>query len=248
MRDVWRYRIITNLWCDNNCYFCYQPLKPEKDIVLDIDKMVDVCKKVYKKLGKLKRCTFMGGESTILDNLNCYIEEMNKYVDIMCLVTNGKFLTELKLLEYNRVGLKEIAISVSSKEYYIKYRENILLANKIISNTRINIPRSYQSTDEKLMEIIDICFEDNVGVVVCEDLMGRYGNPYNKEYFEALGATYKGNDGYNFETYIYKNKEFGLFANYVGYDKSDVIITPIGNFSCWETYCNKIGNYELCKK
>ena len=46
---------------------------------------------------------------------------------------------------------------------------------------------------------------------------------------------------------IFDNRDFGVFGNYTGYDATDIIITPVGNFCKWEQYCKKIGNNSLNK-
>lgn len=238
MSRIFRYRIITNLNCNQNphCYFCFQPDK--RNLVLDIHKLEDTLNKV----GHLSRATIMGGESTLLPNLDEYMRLVKAKVDTMCLVTNGILLNEEKLNIYKECGLDEIAISISSKEMYYRLRDRILLANKIIPNCRINIPKCWESTGDKLYELIDIILNDSVGIVVCEDLMGRYGE---FEFEQKMGAKLIRTDGHNFLTYEYKGKEFGVFAHYSGYDDTDMIVTPIGNFSIWEQYCNAIGNQYL---
>jgi hypothetical protein len=88
--------------------------------------------------------------------------------------------------------------------------------------------------------------------VVCEDLNGRYGEPHEKV-IESWGDVYhKKSDGHNFFTYSMRdldkhaNTKFGLFAHYSGYDNTDVIISPLGNFSVWEQYCKAVGNNDVC--
>ena len=221
MKKVFRYRIITNLNCNQNppCYFCFQPDK--RNLVLDIHKM----KETLDKVGELERATIMGGESTLLPNLAEYIR-----------------LVEENVTQYKEAGLGEMAISISSMEMYQRLREQILIANRIIPNCRINIPKCWETTGEKLYALVKQILKDDVGVVVCEDLMGRYGK---FEFEEKMGAKLVKDDGHNFLTYEYQGKEFGVFAHYSGYDKTDIIITPIGNFSSWEKYCETVGNTSL---
>lgn len=56
---IFRYRIITNLQCNQRCSFCYQNDKPEPgtDYKLSLSKL----EATMKKVGKLKRATLMGG-------------------------------------------------------------------------------------------------------------------------------------------------------------------------------------------
>lgn len=177
---VFRYRIITNFHCNQNCYFCFQPEKREK--ILDIEKMEDTMKKV----GMLERATIMGGESLLLPNIVDYFKVVHKYVNTICLVTNGTKLTEdlTKALVEN--GLEEMAISISSKEQYKARREQILIAKKYVPNLRINLPKSWESTGKKLYELVDMILKDDIGVVVCEDLMGRYNLNYKNSYEDLL--------------------------------------------------------------
>lgn len=259
---VFRYRIITNFHCNQNCYFCFQPEKREK--ILDIEKMEDTMKKV----GMLERATIMGGESLLLPNIVDYFKVVHKYVNTICLVTNGTKLTEdlTKALVEN--GLEEMAISISSKEQYKARREQILIAKKYVPNLRINLPKSWESTGKKLYELVDMILKDDIGVVVCEDLMGRYNLNYKNSYEDLLygmGAKLLRSDGHNFFTFEWKGKEFGLFGYHgdknasadteeAGYEKTDIIIAPNCHsderyshkvYSVWENYCHDIGNHDL---
>lgn len=259
---VFRYRIITNFHCNCNCYFCFQPEKSKK--ILDIEKMEETMKKV----GKLERATIMGGESLLLPNIVDYFKVVNKYVNTICLVTNGTKLTEDLTKQLVENGLEEMAISISSMEQYIERREQILIAKKYVPNLRINLPKSWESTGEKLYKLIDTILEDDIGVVVCEDLMGRYNLTYKDSYEDLLygmGAKLLRSDGHNFFTFEWKGKEFGLFGYHgdkkakanteeAGYEKTDIIIAPNCHsdelysnkvYSIWEDYCNDIGNYDL---
>ena len=259
---VFRYRIITNFHCNQNCYFCFQPEKNCK--ILDINKMEETMKKV----GKLERATIMGGESLLLPNIVDYFKIVNKYVNTICLVTNGTKLNEKLVKQLVENGLEEMAISISSIEQYNERREQILIAKKYVPNLRINLPKSWESTGEKLYHLIDVILNDNIGVVVFEDLMGRYNINYKDSYEDLLygmGAKLLRSDGHNFFTFEWKGKEFGLFGYHgdknadanteaAGYEKTDIIISPNCHsdekyshkvYSVWEDYCNDIGNYDL---
>ena len=110
-KDIFRYRIITNLQCNNRCKFCYQTYKPEKgsDKILSLDKLELTMSKVYKMNGKLDRSTIMGGESLLLENICEYVKVAKKYSKTVCLVTNGTLLNEPLLYSLNESGLDEIA-------------------------------------------------------------------------------------------------------------------------------------------
>ena len=102
---IFRYRVITNLNCNMspNCYFCYQPYKP--NMYLDIEKAKDTMRKV----GILKRATIMGGESTLREDLPDFIALCKEYVSQnVCLVTNGILLDEEKILSYKEAGLESV--------------------------------------------------------------------------------------------------------------------------------------------
>lgn len=238
--NIFRYRIITNLECNMNppCYFCYQPDKSRH--VLSLPNLEHTMKKVTNARGKLKRATIMGGESTLLGNLEDYIKVTNKFItDDICLVTNGILLDKEKLSKYSKTGLTEVAISISSIEQYEERREQCLLSREYIPNTRINIPKSHESTGEKLDILLKRILTDGFYIVVCEDLMGRYGD---YTFQDTLPAKLIGDDGHNFISYEWNGHPFGMFAHYKKYDDTDVIISPYGNFTKWEQYCEKVGN------
>lgn len=246
---LFRYRIITNYNCNQNCYFCFQPFKEQR--ILDINRM----EATMKKVGKLERATIMGGESLLLPNIVDYFEVTNNYANTICLVTNGTKLTEQLTKDLVKNGLEEMAISISSMEQYIARRDQILIAKEYVPNLRINIPKSYESIGDKLHLMIDTMLNDDLGVVVCEDLMGRYGE-YELE--TKFGAKLINNDGHNFLTFKYKDKIFGMFAKHDGddtsdgYDLTDCIICPEIDkdygarvFSDWRLYCKYVGNLSL---
>lgn len=245
---IWRYRIITNFNCNmnestgpnGNCYFCYQPFK--QPLQLDLS----FCENTMKKVGVLKRATIMGGESTLRNDLPDFIKLTKRYVEKdICLVTNGILLNEERIKNYAEAGLTEVAISISSLEQYYRRRDQAFLCKEYIPNTRLNIPKCKESTGDKLVELLKVILTDNFYAVVCEDLMGRYGD---FDFQEKLGTTKIKDDNYNFYDYVWNGHQFGVFGNYTGYDKCDIIITPLGNFCCWEDYCKKVKNTALSKK
>ena len=245
--NIFRYRIITNLNCNmnestgpnGNCYFCYQPNK--KPLMLDYEKAADTMKKV----GVLKRATIMGGEATIRNDLVDFIKLAKENVtDDVCLVTNGILLNEERIKSYKDAGLTEVAISISSKEQYLRRREQALICKKYIANTRINIPKCNESTGDKLVELLKLILSDNFYLIVCEDLMGRYGD---FDFQAKMNTTKIKDDGCNFYDYVWNGHQFGVFGNYTGYDDTDIIISPVGNFCKWEMYCDKVGNCNLNK-
>lgn len=244
-KDIFRYRIITNLNCNmnessgpnGNCYFCYQPNK--QPLMLDFEK----AKATMDKVGLLKRATIMGGEATIRKDLVDFIRLTKEHVtEDVCLVTNGILLDEERIKDYAEAGLTEVAISISSLEQYKRRKNQALLCKKYIPNTRINIPKCKESTGDKLVELLKEILTDNFYVIVCEDLLGRYGD---FDFQIKLGAYKIKDDGCNFYNYVWQDHQFGVFGNYTGYDDTDIIITPVGNFCKWEKYCEKVGNFSL---
>lgn len=260
--NVFRYRIITNLQCNQKCYFCFQPDKRDK--ILDLDFM----KKTMQKVGKLKRATIMGGESLLLDNIVDYFKIANKYADTLCLVTNGSLLTESLVKDLVANGLQEMAISISSMQQFDARLEQILFSNKLVPNLRLNIPKCNESTGEKLYALVDRALTNDIGVVVCEDLMGRYNTVHGDclaDLTQGMRAELLNDDGHNFYTLRWKGREFGLFGYQgndkakigtaeSGYEKTDIIITPDTRnedkysgrvYSVWADYCRDVGNSEL---
>ena len=228
-----------------NCYFCYQPMK--EPLQLDLEK----CKSTMDKVGILRRATIMGGESTLRKDLPEIIKLTKEHVsEDVCLVTNGILLDEQRIKAYADAGLTEVAISVSSIEQYMRRRDQALLCKQYIPNTRINIPKCKESTGQLLADMLKVILTDDFYVIVCEDLMGRYGD---FDFQEKLGTQKVKDDGCKFYDYIWKDPtgkdhQFGVFGNYTGYDATDIIITPVGNFCKWEQYCKKVGNTSLSKK
>ncbi len=245
---IFRYRIITNLNCNmnestgpnGNCYFCYQPNKEPKYL------SYDYAKQTMDKVGTLRRATIMGGESTIRNDLPDFIKLAKEHVtENVCLVTNGILLDEERLKKYKEAGLTELAISISSKEQYLRRRDQALLSKKYIPNTRINIPKCKESTGDALVELLKTILVDDFYVIVCEDLMGRYGD---FDFQDKMDVKKIKDDGCNFYDYVWEGHQFGVFGNYTGYDDTDIIISPEGNFCKWEMYCDKVGNKYLNKK
>jgi len=169
-----------------------------------------------------------------------------RFSKIVCIVTNGKLITESLIQRLKYAMLDEIAISIYSLKNFNDVFDNLKLANEYIPNMRVNIPRCDESSYDALKYLVEKSLDSNFGCVVCEDLMGRYGEPHDIVIPKWEGVCEVRNE-HNFITYkdLKRNKEFGLFAHYSGYDETDFIITPVGNFTKWEKYCNKIENYDL---
>lgn len=244
MKDgIWRYRIITNLNCNmnestgmkGNCYFCYQKFK--FPLRLDYGKL----EATLKKVGVLKRATVMGGESLLNPELVKIVNLVRKYTsDGVCLVTNGILLNENIVRQLKDAGLTEVAISVSSPQQYERRKEAAILCKSIIPNTRINIPKCKESINPDLLRTV---LTDGFYCIVCEDLQARYGDLRLPD-----GSVKIGDDGYGFYDYEWNNHKFGVFGNYGKYNRSDIIITPLGNFCDWEKYCKAVENTELVRR
>ncbi len=260
--NVFRYRIITNFHCNQNCYFCFQPEKSERTLDLAY------AERIMKKVGRLKRATIMGGESLLLPNICDYFALANNYADVLCLVTNGSLLTKKLTDDLVQNGLQEMAISISSMSQLDTRLEQIKYCNKVVPNLRLNIPKCHESTGEKLYALVDKALSMDIGVVVCEDLMGRYNTKYGDclaDLTQGMHAEVVSTDGHNFYTLQWNEKEFGLFGYHgdkdasindsqSGYEKTDIIITPDvrstakysgRTYSVWADYCKDIGNGNL---
>lgn len=247
-KDIFRYRIITNLNCNmnestgvnGNCYFCYQKFKAP--LFLDLKK----CKETMDNVGMLKRATIMGGESLLCKNIEEIVRLTKAHVsEDVCLVTNGILITKEKIESLKATGLTEVAISVSSLEQYYRRRETALICKEMIPNTRINIPKCNESTGDKLVELLKVALTDGFYCVVCEDLMGRYGD---FDFQQKLEAKKIKDDGFGFYDYVWQGHQFGVFGNYSKYNECDIIITPLGNFCKWEKYCKKVENTLLSRR
>ena len=59
---------------------------------------------------------------------------------------------------------------------------------------------------------------------------------------------WKDDDGYGFYDYKWNGHTFGVFGNYGKYNKSEIIVTPLGNFCDWEKYCMAVKNNELVRR
>lgn len=240
---IFRYRVITNLNCNmnestgtnGNCYFCYQKFK--SPLRLDCGKL----ESTLEKVGVLKRATVMGGESLLNPELIKIVSLVSKYTtDGVCLVTNGILLNENIARQLKDAGLTEVAISVSSQQQYKSRRDAAILCKSIIPNTRINIPKCKESINPDLLKK---ALTDGFYCIVCEDLQARYGDIQLPK-----GSIKTGDDGYGFYDYEWNGHKFGVFGNYGKYNRSDVIITPLGNFCDWEKYCKAVENTELVRK
>lgn len=247
-KDIFRYRIITNLNCNmnestgpnGNCYFCYQKMKAP--LTLDIDK----CRDTMRKIGVLKRATIMGGEAMLNRQLTDIIRLTREHVtNDVCLVTNGIPMNEQRARQMAEAGLTEVAISVSSLEQYQRRREAAMACKSVIWNTRINIPKCRESTGDKLVELLEHVLTDGFYCIVCEDLQGRYGD---FDFQQKMNTVKIKDDGYGFYDYMWNGHQFGVFGNYSKYNDCDIIITPLGNFCNWEKYCAKVENMELSRK
>jgi MoaA/NifB/PqqE/SkfB family radical SAM enzyme len=249
-QDIFRYRVITNLQCNQRCKFCYQTFKPEigTDVILDINKLEQTMNSFFNSIGKLSRTTIMGGETLLLKNPHEYVNIAKNFSHTVCLVTNGKLLNRDNLGDMIFNGLDEIAISISSLKELINTKQILDMTRDYLikGKMRVNIPRCEESSYDKLKEMVEYCLDNDYGCVVCEDLMGRYGDPHDQVIDKWKDITLLG-DNHHFKLYNdeKRNKSFALFAHYSGYNKTDIIITPFGNFCDWEKYCNRIGNYNL---
>ena len=118
----WNLRVITNLHCNERCYFCYQ--KDKREMVLN--KMAlynylkifnvtteDFAREGYPNIecGLFERGAIYGGEPTLLDDLSDYIQIVKPYCEVLSMTTNGTILTKEKMSGYTKAGLDEMGIA-----------------------------------------------------------------------------------------------------------------------------------------
>jgi molybdenum cofactor biosynthesis enzyme MoaA len=243
-------RIITNLHCDRRCNFCYQGDKQFK--VLPIETL-----KVEASQYPLKHfeyCTVMGGESTLLKDLDEYIKIGNAYSQQVRLTTHGGNLTHESLRAYEKAGLTGVNISVPTLERYKEVTGSrlvwadviwqILLAKAYFpNNIRVNIPLCKENVDREIKDLIEFFLHNiEVEVTICEDVVATY-SLYNTP--EKMGATFVKDTGYGLTFFDCKGKQFGYYSHSDNYKNTDLVVTPLGTYIAWDEYCEAVGiNHE----
>lgn len=122
------------LKCNAKCQNC-QSRKNEfnfrgKDTTMSLELFEDFCKE-FKDNGGTS-ISISGGEPTILQNLERYIEIANECSLKTRLMTNGSYLTHEKIIKFIDAGLKELVVSFYStnEENFNKLRNSEGLFNK----------------------------------------------------------------------------------------------------------------------
>jgi molybdenum cofactor biosynthesis enzyme MoaA len=246
-------RIITNLHCNYKCQFCYQKDKSCK--ILNISTLVNELKKYKNK--EFEYCTIMGGESTLLDNLQDYISWADYYCKQIRLTTNGALLIDKKLYLYKLGGLNGVNISIPSFLFYKQLTgstynigyilDKIELAESIVGGTRVNIPLCGINIDGELERMLGFLLDKRrYNVTICEDLHGTHslikGKTIDKT-ANALNSIFDGDSGYGLLYFRRKNSgvRFGYYTHKDNYKETDLIISPVGIFNKWDDYCEKVG-------
>lgn len=234
-----RVRMITNLDCNFNCTFCYQRLKLPK--ILPIEEV----KELLGSYEQFERCSIMGGEATLLRNLDSYIREASKRCSVVGLTTNGSLLDRKRLIEYRDAGLQELAFSISSLKRFNEVTnrdclstvlKNLDVAKSIIRNTRVNITQNDFNIGDEIYEMIEFFNKRGLFVVICEDICRNF----KMKFEEKLGARLASEE-FGFRLYEYCGGRFGFFKDYTRYDDTDIIISPVGTFTKWREYCRAVG-------
>jgi MoaA/NifB/PqqE/SkfB family radical SAM enzyme len=241
-------RVITNLNCNENCYFCYQ--KNKNNVRLDIDTLK--CN-IQKFNGyKFPRAAIYGGEATIREDLPDIIKICSENSENISLTTNGTLLTESKLKQYRDAGLKEMGISVPTiKNWNMmrtitwdKFLNIILKAKEIIPNVRINIVENKFNMDKEngRLEFYDMIEffvrQVGLGVLVCRNFTKKYEDLN----LELIGA--KKTDIIEHGCSKYKLDDSNIIISYYEpvktYKDNDYIITPLGVFTDWVIATTKL--------
>lgn len=254
-------RMITNLHCNNKCKFCYQKDKSKK--ILDIDALMTILGQGYASVNRYinrsrykqyEYCTIMGGESTLLPNLEEYVKIGSLYAKQVRLTTNGKLMYRGFAKKLRDIGLTGINISIATisdrlyKEIHgtdVSIRSMLAMIDEVseVIDTRINIPLCEENCGndfEHLREMLDLFVIDGqLNVTMCEDIKGTY-SAYDK--FEKIGCTVKEVTDYGLILLDYHGKQIGYYTHRNNsYNDTDLVITPLGTFINWDGYCEAVG-------
>ena len=243
-------RMITNLHCNNNCNFCYQ--KDKSKTVLDLNELLTQVKPYSYK--HFEYCTIMGGESTLLSNLNEYVKIGSLYSKETRLTTNGKKLTCSLVRTLKSSGLKGINVSIATcnpDEYKVIHGttcnldelfETMCNIEKYV-DVRVNIPlckenseNDYISLKKTLEYLVYWC---GYNVTICEDILGTY-SLYDQ--FEKIGAKEVDHTDYGLIYLELYGKRIGYYTHRNNhYNKTDLVVTPLGTWENWDGYYEAVG-------
>lgn len=246
--DLVGLRIITNLHCNNNCNFCYQVDKSKN--VLNLNNLiVSLHGYPYKHF---EYCTIMGGESTLLPNLEEYIKIGSIFSKQTRLTTNGKLLTPEKVVQYKQCGLNGINISIAVLNPS-KYKQVhgtdcdvddlIYLVDCGTIDYRINIPLCKENMEndcKELKKMLDLFVrEGHVNVTMCEDIKSSYSLYEN---FDKIDVKVIEETNYGLILLEYHGQKIGYYTHRNSvYNETDLVVTPLGTFINWSSYCDAVG-------
>ena len=251
-------RIITNLDCNYRCNFCYQKDKSCKRLSLHtLSQTVNP----YKET-KFEYCTIMGGESTLLPNLAPFITIGASVSKQTRLTTNGSRLNGTDIAKWKACGLSGINISmpVLGPEYVTvtgsgvsscHVQNNVMMVANYYGadQTRVNIPLCEANMEDpsKLKEMLWLfAHVMKVKITLCDDILESYSLRQNPEKYDL---TFIKDTGYGLLIYDFHGREIGCYAHKDNYKETDLIVSPVGIFPCWDGYCNAIGlNYHKPKR
>jgi len=253
--NQFRLRLITNLNCNFNCDFCYQ--KKKCNDILSVDEV----KRQLSGYDRFERVSIMGGESTLLDNLPEYIAAVAEKCDTVGLTTNGSRFDEDLMLRCKDAGLDEVAFSIPSFKHFEEITGHEI--NDVLNNlqmamhhfprgaVRVNITQNEwnmrnqidESTGKEISaeiyEMILLFNMKDLFVVICEDIAGNWVMDFEKEMNAELISEKHGYMMYEYLTFFHG--AFGFFHDYLKYDDTDIIMTPVGTFMKWSEYCSAVG-------
>lgn len=234
MDELFRVRLVTNLDCNFSCPFCYQ--EDKRSVKVDPQLVHSILAELSRRFD---RCSIMGGESTLYpDDLIKHVEVVSKFCNSVCLITNGSLLSEELLARLIKSGLAELTISIPSLARFDEITghklsvvmDNLYTSKRLLKNVRVNLVHSRYNTDEiesVALELLDRGFY----VVICDDM--TYPLEVNFGSFVSC-------DDFGFSVYEVNGNEFGVSKHNGKYDKTDLIITPVGTFVSWEGYLESI--------
>lgn len=245
-------RIITNLHCNYRCMFCYQKDKSVKVLSLPLLRQT----LAVADTKRFEYCTIMGGEATLLPNLEEYIDCGHDAVPVgdVRLTTNGFLLTRDKLELWKNRGLTGVNISVPVMKdgVYQHITGSPMTPNELLHiineckrvfgnhQVRINIPLCRQNTmseelDKMLMLFLHIM---DVKVTLCDDLFGTHSILNS---LGSFGLKKIKDTGFGLVMLDYAGQELGYYCHKDNYKGTDLIVSPVGTFVGWDDYCKAVG-------
>jgi len=248
MKPLEGLRVITNLYCNYKCKFCYQ--KDKSDKVLNLSQLNDIINLYPKQY--FNYCTIMGGESTLLPDLSSYIRTSKRASKRVRLTTNGSLLDKDIMLLWKSCGLEGINISIAVISGYseltgtypnsiVRIIKKLREAEEIfgVENIRINIPLCKENMGEGqgVRWIVDFFKEENI--TICEDILGTYSL---LDRFEEFGFKELKKTNYGLIFLEYRGRRIGYYTHKDGnYNETDLVVSPLGTFINWGGYCEAVG-------